>query len=90
MKLGYLIPILSLLVIFFISGCILNEVEIDYGVWNYTGEENWGCRKITEIGLNRAVIDGECGAKCQQEGHTYKQWKCSEPETDKIICVCNR
>ena len=86
-----LLILLTLLSIVLFSGCVLNEVEIKYE-WKegYTGGEEKGCRNVTIYTVNRLVIDGECTAKCQQEGYTYKQWKCSGPETDEIICVCNR
>ena len=66
------------------------------GMWNPfkskeidTGEKD--CREVMGNVFGAAfatpIVDATCSNLCQIEGHSYKQWKCSEQDT--LVCVCN-
>ena len=80
-----LILISCLVFVIFISGCIDTSTQVEIDI----GQE--GCQKVTSPPVGSVVtplIEKDCKDRCQQEGYTYKQWKCSKADT--IVCVCNR
>ncbi|MFH1229254.1 MAG: hypothetical protein V1678_02410 [Candidatus Aenigmatarchaeota archaeon] len=77
------LTVVLILAIVLVAGCTVINPEID------TGQKD--CIKSTSgaVGaVSSYFIDSDCKNRCQQQGYTYKQWKCSS--TDTIVCVCNR
>ena len=62
---------------------IFSSKEID------TGEKD--CREVMGNFIGAAfatpMVEATCANLCQIEGHSYKQWKCSEQDT--LVCVCD-
>ena len=70
--------ILLITLTFLLLGC---TTEID------TGQED--CKELTSglVGLvGGKAAETDCTNRCQQEGNSYKQWKCNEE--NHVVCVC--
>ena len=71
---------LFVLTVILIYGCGTYEKRID------TKEPD--CRELTRSAgwLMSDFVEMDCEGLCRSEGHTYKDWTCSERDT--FVCIC--